>query len=818
MAELAARLLGAPAGQVSLLTDVQLVAGSSGLPPGTTGGESPLEDSLCSVTAAATEPLVVSDARCDDRVRALPPVTSGQVGSYLGVPLTTDDGRNVGALCVFGPERRDWSDADVTTLRQLARSAMTELELSALARQYESDRLRWGLAIDSAGIGTFDWDLVTGRLSWDDRLKILFGYDVDTFGQTIDAFNDRLHPDDVERVSDALQQCIATCGEYDAEYRVLRPDGETRWVHARGRALAGADGVAVRVVGAAYDTTGEREAAALVTRVLEAMPAGFYSLDREWRFTYVNAEAERLLGRTGEDLVGKVLWEQFPAAVNSIFEESYHSAVRTGLSVSFDAYYPAPLDGWYELRAWPSPDGLSVYFLEVTERRRVQARAERSAQRLAILAQVSTEMAGTLDAAAATAHLPRVVVPALADFCIVTVVDPDGRPRDVGSWHADPSSRAVLERYAATRLDSMPATSPVARALVGGEPIRTDTQTVLDLLPPGEARDLLAVLAPAGAVVLPLRGRGRILGLLTLYFLPGTAIEDEDLATAQDVADRAGLALDNARLYSTQQQLAEGLQRSLLTEPPEPDHAEIAVRYVPATEAARVGGDWYDAFMQPGGTTMLVIGDVVGHDTAAAAAMGQLRGLLRGIATYSDAGPMEVLRGLDASMTTLQTRTLATAAVARFEQTPDELERGVTRMRWANAGHLPPLVINPDGSVAELASWVGDMLLGVDPETRRSESVVTLDRGSTVLLYTDGLVERRDADLDAGMVRLRDAVMELAHRPLEQLLDELLERLVDGHPEDDVALVAVRLHPQDGPRPAEAGPVRVPPNVPGDPA
>jgi serine phosphatase RsbU (regulator of sigma subunit) len=215
---------------------------------------------------------------------------------------------------------------------------------------------------------------------------------------------------------------------------------------------------------------------------------------------------------------------------------------------------------------------------------------------------------------------------------------------------------------------------------------------------------------------------------------------------------------------------------------------------------------------------MLVIGDVVGHDTEAAAAMGQLRGLLRGIATYSDAGPVEVLRGLDASMATLRTRTLATAAIARFEQTTDELRRGVTRMRWANAGHLPPLVVNPDGSVAELASWRGDLLLGVDAEANRRESVVTLDRGATVLLYTDGLIERRDADLDAGLVRLRDALIELADLPLQEMLDELLERLVHGRPEDDVALVAVRLHPQDRPRPPEAGPVDVPPNVPPDPA
>ena len=645
----------------------------------------------------------------------------------------------------------------------------------------------------------------------------MFGYDVTDFEESIEAFNARLHPDDLPRVTEALQACIATCGEYEAEYRVIRPDGDVRWVHARGRALAGPAGNAVRLLGAAYDTTGERGAAARVTRVLEAMPAGFYSLDREWRFTHVNAEAERLLGRSREELLGRVLWEEWPAAVNSVFEDNYRAAVRTGEPVSFDAHYPAPLDGWYELRAWPSPDGLSVYFLEVTERRRVQEKAEQSAQRLALLARVSAELAGSLDATTATSHIPRLVVPALADFCIITVIDPDGRPRDVGSWHADPTMRPVLERYATLRLDAVPATSPLARTLNSGVTTREELPALVEMLGSTEAGDLLRMLAPRSAAVLPLRGRGRMLGLLTLYSRDHDFGRADDLSTAQDVADRAGLALDNARLYRAQQQLAEGLQRSLLTDPPEPDHAEIAVRYVPAAEAARVGGDWYDAFLQPGGATMLVIGDVVGHDTEAAAAMGQLRGLLRGIATYSDAAPAEVLRGLDASMTTLQIRALATAAVARFEQTPDELERGLTRMRWANAGHLPPLVINPDGTVAELASWTGDLLLGVDAATVRRESVVTLDRGATVLLYTDGLIERRDADLDTGMVRLREAVMELADLPLDELLDTLLERLVDGRPEDDVALVAVRLHRQDEPRPAEAGPNDVPPDVPSDP-
>jgi PAS domain S-box-containing protein len=681
----------------------------------------------------------------------------------------------------------------------------------------EATRLRAQLAIDAAGIGTFDWDLISGRLSWDARLIEMFGYDADTFEQTIEAFNARLHPDDLPRVSEALQHAIASRGEYESDYRVVLPSGHTRWVTARGRAFGGEGGVADRVIGVAFDVTAERASEARVTRVLEAMPAGFYSLDSEWRFAHVNAQAEKLLGRTRDELLGQVVWDAFPATVNGVFEGSYRRAVATGQPVAFDAHYPEPLNGWYELRAWPTPDGLSVYFIEVTERRHAEEQAERATRRLTLLAQVSAELAGTLDVEAATARLPRIVVPALADYCVLTVIDDDGHPRDVGSWHVDPAQRTVLERYAEVRLDAMPLTSPVGMALHSNEAVTFGGDDVLELLPAGPARDLLTLLAPRTEVALPLRARGRTLGLLTLFYDDGHQPTDADVTVAQDVADRAGLALDNARLFGQQQQMAEALQRSLLTEPPEPDHAEIVVRYLPAAEAARVGGDWYDAFLQPNGSTMLVIGDVVGHDTAAAAAMGQVRSLLRGIAAYSDAGPSEVLRGLDSAMAVLQIDTLATAAVARLEQNDDERRRGVTRMVWANAGHLPPLALHPDGSVAVLADWKADLLLGVDSDVVRAESVVTLDRGSTVLLYTDGLIERRDADLDTGLQRLRTHLAELSDLPLGQLCDQLIARLVNGKPEDDVALVAVRLHPQDRPRPAEAGPTRVPDVVPKDP-
>jgi serine phosphatase RsbU (regulator of sigma subunit) len=208
----------------------------------------------------------------------------------------------------------------------------------------------------------------------------------------------------------------------------------------------------------------------------------------------------------------------------------------------------------------------------------------------------------------------------------------------------------------------------------------------------------------------------------------------------------------------------------------------------------------------------------VGHDSAATAAMGQLRGLLRGIAYSSGAGPAAALRGLDAAMQGLQVGTFATAVVARLEQTDEERARGVTRVRWSNAGHPPPMVLDGHGGVAVLADLAADLLLGIDPDTERRESEITLDRGATLLLYTDGLVERRGQSLDEGLARLRALLEELGDRPLDELCDELLDRLLPARSEDDVALVAVRLHPQDQPRPPEAGPNRVPEHVDDDSA
>ncbi|WP_232797239.1 SpoIIE family protein phosphatase [Blastococcus atacamensis] len=805
LTDLASRLLDCDTAQISLLGEVQTAVVGTGLPSGAVGAQLPLPHSLCALAVAGGTPLVVEDAAADPRVRDRQPVASGEIGAYLGIPLVVPEGQPVGALCVYGPHARVWSERDVTLLGQLADSVATELQLMALTAEFEGSRLRFELAIDAAGIGSFDWDLVTGELVWDDRLLSLFGYDRQTFDQTIDAFAARLHPDDRERTLEALRTAAEEVGAYDAEFRVVLPSGDTRWIRGRGRAVAGDGGEAVRLLGAGYDTTPQRQEDVRLARLLEAMKAAFFSLDREWRFTYVNAEAERVLGASRDELLGGIVWELFPAAVGSDFERHYRAAVATGQQQMFEAHYPAPLDAWFEVRAWPTPDGLSVSFLDVTERRAAEEQARRSTARLSLVAQTTSAMAASLGSVAgeerALQRVAELLVPEVGDWVILTLVDEDGRMRDVASWHREPGRRTTVARYASLRLAALRPDAPVLRALASGQVlvIADVAAAVGRTLPPGEVSDAFRRLAPRSALTLPLAARGRTLGALSLYRSADRPVpDDEDVSTVHDVAGRIALALDNARLYRQQRQLAEGLQRSMLTAPPQPDDAEIVVRYHPAMAAAEVGGDWYDAFLQPTGATMLVIGDVVGHDTEAAAAMGQLRGMLRGVAYREGVGPARVLGDLDAAVQGLGMGTLATAAIVRIEQDAGERAAGVIRLRWSNAGHPPPLVVHPEGRVELLAGERAELMLGVDVGARRTEAELVVARGTTVLLYTDGLVEGRDLLLDEGTERLVAALGELVDLPLPQLCDVLLERLRPEGLQDDVALVAVRLHPRDG--------------------
>ncbi|MGY1811653.1 SpoIIE family protein phosphatase [Blastococcus sp. SYSU D00820] len=333
---------------------------------------------------------------------------------------------------------------------------------------------------------------------------------------------------------------------------------------------------------------------------------------------------------------------------------------------------------------------------------------------------------------------------------------------------------------------------PVWRALRSGEVVTADEEVFwrADGTP-----------LPVTLIAVPTIEDGVVTGLVVSF----RDLTDR-IAAQRQAAELARLSAEAAATRA----LADRLQAALLTPPPEPDHLQIAVRYRPAVHGAQVGGDWYDAFLSPDGATTLVIGDVVGHDSGAAAAMGQLRGLVRALAFDNAETPAATLRRVERTARGLGVGALATAVLARVERIPGVPVAGARRLRWSNAGHLPPLLLAPDGSSTYLESRP-EFMLGIDPEAARSDHTAELRDEHTLLLVTDGLVERRDADLDAGLAALQAALADLGRSPLEELCDRLLDRLLPHGAADDVAIVAVRAYPEDRPRPPEAGPNRLPP-------
>jgi serine phosphatase RsbU (regulator of sigma subunit) len=290
---------------------------------------------------------------------------------------------------------------------------------------------------------------------------------------------------------------------------------------------------------------------------------------------------------------------------------------------------------------------------------------------------------------------------------------------------------------------------------------------------------------------LPLRIGERVLGSLTVGWRAAQQFGPDTLTLLDALAAQCAQTLDRIRIRQAEQEtslavrrLSEALQHSLLTAPPELDDLQIAVRYQPAAEEAQVGGDWYDAFHTDGGTA-LVIGDVAGHDGDAAAVMGQLRNLLRGIAHATAAPPAAVLAELDRAMAGLGVAALATVLLVRVEP----VGCGRRLLRWSSAGHPPPLVVAADGTTEVLWSRP-DLLLGVMPTAARHEHVRLLEPGETVLLYTDGLVERRGIVIDEGLEHLVRTARPLAGHDLDEFCDVILARLPAVV--DDVALLAVR--------------------------
>jgi serine phosphatase RsbU (regulator of sigma subunit) len=520
--------------------------------------------------------------------------------------------------------------------------------------------------------------------------------------------------------------------------------------------------------------------------------------DRDWGIRYVNDATARLFGRPAAELIGRNIWVALPELGGTFFHSFLLRARSTGTPVTWTGFYP-PVGRWLEATAVVDDDLLQVS-ARVTDHRPDDGPSagspvdpDEGGHRLRFLAEVSETLIATLDSGETAARLAELAVSRLCDWAFVALRGDDGR-FDEDAWaHRDPARRADLDTYLTGRLRAA-GDAVLSDALLTGAPVHMatlDQQRVAPTLPTEEVRAAWRRMDTTSCLIVPLRSRGETLGALALHNAGDRPPHTEmQIATAVEVARRGALALDNARLYDRQLKVAATLQQSLLTAPPRLEGLEIAVRYRPAAAYQQVGGDWYDVF-RCDGASVLVIGDVIGHDVAASAAMGQIRSMLRTIACDRAESPAQTLSRVDRVLTTLGVGALATALVARLEQPSVPGTAWPRTLRWSSAGHLPPLLARRDGSVHVLAS-PPERLLGTNTPRPRTDHEASLWPGDTLLLYTDGLVEHGHRDLDGGIAQLTTILGHLAAPPLDELCDQVLERLITGRTDDDIALLAAR--------------------------
>jgi PAS domain S-box-containing protein len=421
-----------------------------------------------------------------------------------------------------------------------------------------------------------------------------------------------------------------------------------------------------------------------------------------------------------------------------------------------------------------------------------QSQAERAQGRLALMAEATSTLIATLDMSELLARLAGLCVPRLADWGCVTLLDDYGDVAEFAARHRDGRDEE-LQEFGGLHVMHLGPGSPSRRSMASSRPVVLDelTPDVLEQVftYPG-ALEAFQRLGGAQIVTVPMVARRRTLGAIALIRSSAdNPFGQDDVHLAADLGSRAALAIDNVRLYQREHTVADTLQRSLLPVLPDVPGIESAAHYVSASSAADVGGDFYDLLALPDDSVAVVVGDVVGHDVAAAAVMGHLRGLLRACVWDAvDADPAAVLNRVDRLVQGLRVASLATMVYARAVRPDADGEPWTVHI--ANAGHPPMLLRRPDGSV-QILSEVTGLLVGVDVSSHRESVVLRVPRGSTLMAYTDGLIERPGRDMDEGIHELCERVMR-APRDADprELCDVAVSGALDHR--DDVALIAVR--------------------------
>ena len=418
-----------------------------------------------------------------------------------------------------------------------------------------------------------------------------------------------------------------------------------------------------------------------------------------------------------------------------------------------------------------------------------RAEADSTHEQLAFLLRASAFAAATRNRHELLEHAAQLVVPGLADHCVVYL--PSGNDALYGASvaHRDPERAAVLARFRdqkvpaagpmATQVAYTTGTTQILRGAVGE--LRQWSEMPADL---GEA---LAQLRPDTVLAAPLMVQGRPAGVLTLARdadRPG--FTENDVEVAEEFARRLADAMANAETLAREHNIAETLQRAVLPDAfPDVPRLDLAAGYLPASDGVHVGGDWYDVFLLCDNRVGLVIGDVAGHSIKSASIMGQVRSMLRAYA-IDRPDPGDVLQRTNSALLRLLPEAIATAAYAVLDLTTGEL-------LYANAGHPPPLLITSTGDTEYLGDAPG-VLLGACADISVRTSQRRLAPGTGLLLYTDGLIEDPRRDIDEGLDALAGAVRRSGARTADEVR-AAAESLPQGESSraDDVCLLAARL-------------------------
>jgi PAS domain S-box-containing protein len=711
------------------------------------------------------------------------------------LPVFSGD-RSIGALTVLMGDRGEPTPEQWDFLRAVI--AWTEDRMlqapppsGPSPTELNGERLRQ--ALKEVSVGSWDWNIQTGELIWDEAALELYGTRPADFTGKIENWMRIVHPDDLAPTLGAAQRAIRDHTVYEAEYRVRRLDGTYGWTQARGRATYDEQGEPHRMIGVGWESNESRSARDALGRALRHMSDGFLALDDEWRITFANLEAERTLGFSEEELFGRVLWNlpsvrQFPG-----LESRCRKAAAEGESASFDVRM-SDTGRRYHLRLVPGPDGRTIYVTDVTEKRRleeerrsaeraVSERSTRIAELTAALAKATTSR-DVVDAVAR-----RVLPPFAATGLLVQVMEGD-RLHNVGAvGYSDDFLDLVNGR-------SQTPGSPAWKVTTSDTPVfLSSPQEYAEYAP--EHADLYALADKQAWAFLPLTASGHTFGTCVVAFDQPRRLTDEERTLLTTISALVAQALERARLYDAEHTRSRELQRSLLPRGlPDLPACEAAARYLPAGQGMDVGGDWYDIIPLSSGQVALVVGDVMGHGLPEAATMGRLRTAVHTLADL-ELPPDEIMSHLNDIVGGMGEESYVTCLYALYDSTTQICS-------IARAGHPPPALVHPDGTVHFPELAVDPPLGAAEPPFETVE--LTVPEGSLLVLYTDGLVESAKREIDEGMADLA-RLLRTAHNDgtgadLERLCDTLTDGLLPAHHQaaDDAAFLVARLHALTGDR------------------